>query len=341
MRLRKSLIFIRMPILLTELLTEVESSFPDNDQLLVMKGVMDGLSLSDIATELAVKVKDAKQALIAGMQKAKVNNLYEMIVWGLRAGVIKDEPKTDLKDKIQPAAGTYEAHPTWVRFLEAIVSGYNDAEIDRQAGINRDSIEYYKKLIADKFGLGDSRAKLIRFAFQLLNPIEGPAQIKGFRVPLLSLQQQEVLKLICLGYNVKEIADMVEPPVSVKTVEYHRAKIKQKLGIDTNANVATTDITRQALKYFPDLLDDKHPDYNFAPGEDIYHTLTPQQLAVWKMTVKGYDRFEVAKILGISHKTVEYHRLKLMQKLKVNNAADLTSLAVKLGIVEPDFKREK
>ena len=134
---------------------------------------------------------------------------------------------------------------------------------------------------------------------------------------------------------------MVEPPVSVKTVEYLRAKIKQKLGIDTNANVATTDITRQALKYFPDLLDDKHPDYNFEPGEDIYHTLTPQQLAVWKLTVKGYDRFEVAKILGISHKTVEYHRLKLMQKLKVNNAADLTSLAVKLGIVEPAFKREK
>ena len=330
-----------MPISLTKLLLEIESSFPDNDQLLVMKGVMDGLSLSDIATELAVKVKDAKMALASGMQKAKVQNLYELIVWGLRTGVIKDEPKTDLKDKVEPRAGTYEAHPMWLQVLEAIISGYSDAEIDTQAGINRDSLEYYKKLISDKFGLGGSRAKLIRFGFQVLNPIEGPSQIKGFRVPLLSLTQQEVLKLICLGYNVKEIADILDPPVSVKTVEYHRAKIKQKLGIDTNANVATTDITRQALKYFPDLLDDKHTDVDFKPGETIYTTLTPQQLSVFKMMVKGYDRFEIAKFLGISHKTVEYHRLKLMQKLKVNNAADLTSLAVKMGVVAPDFKREK
>ncbi len=88
------------------------------------------------------------------MQKAKVNNLYELIVWGLRTGVIKDEPKTDLKDKIGRLAGTYEAHPTWLRLLEAIVLGYNDAEIDRQAGINRESIEYYKKMIAEKFNLG-------------------------------------------------------------------------------------------------------------------------------------------------------------------------------------------
>ena len=130
-----------MAISLTKLLLEIESSFPDNNQLLVMKGVMDGKSLSDIATELSVKVKDAKIALTAGMQKARVQNLYELIVWGLRAGIIKDEPKTDFKDKIQPAAGTYEAHPTWLRVLEAIILGYSDNEIDRQAGVNRDSIE--------------------------------------------------------------------------------------------------------------------------------------------------------------------------------------------------------
>ena len=335
--LRNLLIFIRMAISLTKLLLEIESSFPDNDQLLVMKGVMDGKSLSDIATELAVKVKDAKQSLIAGMQKAKVNNLYELIVWGLRTGIIKDEPKTNLKDKIQPAAGTYEAHPTWLRVLDAIIGGYSDLEIEQQAGVSRDSLEHYKKMISDKFGLGDSRAKLIRFGFQLLNPIEGPSQVKGFRVPLLSLQQQEVLKLICQGYNTKEMADILDPPVSPKTVEYHRAQIKAKLGIDTHANVATTEITRMALKYFPDLLTDRPQAAKMEPQGDVFHSLTPQQLAVFKMYVKGYSTKEIAEFLKVSHKTVEFHRNKLFQRLGVNSPADVTALGVKLGIIEPSL----
>lgn len=326
-----------MPILLSELLQEIESSFPDNDQLLVMKGVMDGKSLSEIAAELAVKVKDTKQALASGMQKAKVQNLYELILWGLRAGVIKDEPLTHLKDKIQSPEGTYEGHPTWLRVLSGIIAGYNDSEIEREAGVSRDSLEHYKKLIDTKFNLGGSRAKLIRFGFQLLNPIEGPAQVKGFRVPILSLQQQEVLKLICQGYNTKEIADLLEPPVSPKTVEYHRAEIKRKLGIDTHANVATTEITRMALKYFPDLLTDRPQAAKMEPEGDIFHALTPQQMMVFKMYVKGYSTKEIAEFLKVSPKTVEFHRLRLFQKLGVNSPADVTALAVKLGIIEPSL----
>ena len=172
-----------MAISLTKLLLEIESSFPDNNQLLVMKGVMDGHTLSDIAFRLSIKVNDAKKLLATGMQKANVQNLYELIVWGLRAGVINDEPKTEFKDKIQPAAGTYEAHPTWLRVLEAIILGYSDNEIDRQAGINRDSIEYYRKMISNKFGLDGSRAQLIRLGFQILNPITANPSIKASRPP--------------------------------------------------------------------------------------------------------------------------------------------------------------
>lgn len=339
MRLKKLLIFIRMAILLTELLNEIESSFPDNDQLLVMKGIMDGNSLSEVAAELAVKVKDAKLALATGMQKAKVNNLYELVVWGLRTGVIKDEPLTHLKDKVKPTAGTYEGHPTWLRVLSGIIAGYNDNEIEQEAGVSRDSLEHYKNLINKEFNLNGSRAQLIRLGFQVLEPVKGPDQVKGFRIPVLSLQQQEVLKLICQGYNTKEIADILEPKVSPKTVEYHRAMIKKKLGIDTNANVAVTDITRQALKYFPDLLADRPAAEKINSVEDIFHTLSPNQLTTFKMLVKGYTIFQIASFLNISHKTVEYHRAKLFQKLRISNPADLTALGVKLGVVSPDYQR--
>jgi len=170
-----------MAISLFKLLLEVQSSFPDDTQLLVMTGVMDGKSLSNIATELAIKVKDAKNILATGMRRANVNNLYELIVWGLRTGIIKDEPKTDLKNKIQPPVGSYEAHPTWLRVLDAIISGYNDVEIEQHAGVSRDSLKYYKKHINDTFNLGGSRARLIRFGFQLLNPIKPPLSMSGNR----------------------------------------------------------------------------------------------------------------------------------------------------------------
>ena len=64
-----------------------------------------------------------------------------------------------------------------------MILGYSDNEIDKQAGINRDSIEYYKKMISDKFGLNGSRAKLIRLGFSMLNPITANPSIKAVRPP--------------------------------------------------------------------------------------------------------------------------------------------------------------
>jgi two-component system response regulator NreC len=53
------------------------------------------------------------------------------------------------------------------------------------------------------------------------------------RLTQLSQREQEVLKLIALGYSNKEIADQLF--LSVKTVETYKARIMEKLELSTRA----------------------------------------------------------------------------------------------------------
>jgi DNA-binding CsgD family transcriptional regulator len=152
------------------------SSFPDNEELLIMKGVMDGRDFGDIAKEFSIKPKDVKLSLAHGMQKANVNNLYELIVWGLRTGIIKDEPIKDIATSFPDRPGTYDAYPGWLKVLNATVKGEKDKDID----LSKDSIKHYRDMVAKKFNL-DSQAKFIRFAFAAVNPISGPSQLRILR----------------------------------------------------------------------------------------------------------------------------------------------------------------
>ena len=63
--------------------------------------------------------------------------------------------------------------------------------------------------------------------------------------------------------------------------------------------------------------------------------LTPREIEVFEGLVGGRSVKEIAFTLVLSPKTVEAHRAKLMLKLKVNNLADLTRLAMREGLLAP------
>jgi DNA-binding CsgD family transcriptional regulator len=159
------------------------SAFPDNDEIIVMKGVMDGNSFGDIGRELDIKVNDVKQLLANGMKKVNANNLYELIVFGLRSGIIKDKP-IDVKSIEQDfyKKGFYEGYPLWLYLLNQIATGKTFQDIEREGGAgSKTSIQHARKQIADKYGLGDSLAKYIRFAFAAVNPLTGPGYTRGYK----------------------------------------------------------------------------------------------------------------------------------------------------------------
>lgn len=68
---------------------------------------------------------------------------------------------------------------------------------------------------------------------------------------------------------------------------------------------------------------------------DTDERLTPRELEILSLVARGYDNRGISELLAISVLTVRTHRQRLMQKLQLRNAAEITAHAVKLGLYNP------
>ena len=61
--------------------------------------------------------------------------------------------------------------------------------------------------------------------------------------------------------------------------------------------------------------------------------LTPRQREVLQLVAEGHSIKEIAGILNISPKTVEFHKYSIMEELSLRTTAELTQYAIKHGVV--------
>ena len=61
--------------------------------------------------------------------------------------------------------------------------------------------------------------------------------------------------------------------------------------------------------------------------------LTDRQRQVLQLVAEGRTNSEIAKVLDVSIKTVQFHRGQLMRKLGVNSAVKLAAMAIRDGLV--------
>jgi DNA-binding NarL/FixJ family response regulator len=69
---------------------------------------------------------------------------------------------------------------------------------------------------------------------------------------------------------------------------------------------------------------------------DRYETLTTREREVFQLSAEGHTNGEIAARLGISVRTAETHRSRLMHKLGVHTQADLIRYALRRGIIPMD-----
>lgn len=69
---------------------------------------------------------------------------------------------------------------------------------------------------------------------------------------------------------------------------------------------------------------------------DPFETLSPREKEILQLIAEGHTSTEIGKILFISDKTVEKHRVRLMKKLNVRNLAGLVRMAIKYRLVDLD-----
>ena len=71
-----------------------------------------------------------------------------------------------------------------------------------------------------------------------------------------------------------------------------------------------------------------------AKSELPFDPLTGRERQVLQLVAEGKTTKEIAVILGVSVKTAEFHRSKLMEKLDIHSTAGLVRYAIRRGLVE-------
>lgn len=64
----------------------------------------------------------------------------------------------------------------------------------------------------------------------------------------------------------------------------------------------------------------------------LYSHLTPREKEIIVFLARGYSAKQVGRALGISHRTAEIHRARIMEKLGAQSLADLVALAIQMGV---------
>jgi DNA-binding NarL/FixJ family response regulator len=142
--------------------------------------------------------------------------------------------------------------------------------------------------------------------------------LPSVRVVILSMHKNEeyfwrALKVGACGYVLKKSA----------TAEL-RTAVEQVL----NGEIyLSREISDRLVKKLPEQMD--HPK---SPLEQ----LTERQREILQLIAEGQTTKAIALILKVSPKTVEYHRLKLMERLRIFDIPGLVRFALKVGLISQE-----
>ena len=196
----------------------------------------------------------------------------------------------------------------------SLIKNMEGTEVIAEAGDGREALRLVRTHRPD--------VVLMDVAMPGLNGLEATARIaKKFphvRVIILSMHINEEYVLQALragaaGYLVKG-ADAAELEIAIRAV----ARGETYLSPTVSKHVVTDYIQRIS-------------------GETTsLELLTPRQREVLQLIAEGYSTKKIARTLKISVKTVETHRMQLMERLDIHDIAGLVRYAIRVGLVKPD-----
>lgn len=65
-------------------------------------------------------------------------------------------------------------------------------------------------------------------------------------------------------------------------------------------------------------------------------SLTPRQREVLQLIAEGHSTKEIARMLDVATKTIEFHRTRIIRELDLHSTAELTRYAIAHGLVSPE-----
>jgi len=218
-----------------------------------------------------------------------------------------------MKNAIKPVRVILADDHTLVRAgIRALLEKLPEVKVLGEASNGREALELVKSHKPD--------VVLMDITMPGLNGLEAAARMaKEFpdvRVIILSMHNNEeyywrALKAGAAGYLLKKAAT-AELAVALQRVIHGEIYLSQE-------------ISTRLLKKFPlgEIADRKSP----------FEQLTGRQREVLQLIAEGQNTKEIAEILKVSPKTVEYHRMKLMTGLNVHDVPGLVRFALRVGLI--------
>ena len=156
-------------------------------------------------------------------------------------------------------------------------------------------------------------------------------------MPLLNgLDAAEQLKALHPAIKVIFLTQNREPRFAVEAFRRHASGYLLK---DSAASELTTAI-REALRgrsYVSPSIAKGMVDEVSAPQADptSLRDLSAREREVLQLLAEGKSMKEVGALLDISPRTVEFHKYRIMELLRVKTNAELVQQAIKLGLIAP------
>ena len=156
-------------------------------------------------------------------------------------------------------------------------------------------------------------------------------------MPLLNgLDAADQLKALYPDIKVVFLTQNREPRYAV---EAFRRKASGYLLKDSAASELTTAIREvlQGRSYISPLIAKGMLTHalNPAPGDPGVRELSSREREVLQLLAEGKSMKEVAAVLDISPRTVEFHKYRVMELLGVRTNAELVQYAIKHGLIAP------
>jgi DNA-binding NarL/FixJ family response regulator len=202
--------------------------------------------------------------------------------------------------------------------IRALLQNIPEVQVVAEAGDGRHALELIEQHQPDLV--------LMDIAMPGLNGLEALARIRKeypkVRVVVLSMHANEEYVLQALragaaGYLLKDSATP-ELELAVKAVAAGKSYLSPA-------------ISKQVVD---DYLLRTDPDRDTQSSSlDVHARLTPRQREVLQLIAEGNTSQQIAQTLKISVKTVETHRLQLMERLNIHDIAGLVRYAIRIGIV--------
>jgi DNA-binding NarL/FixJ family response regulator len=183
-------------------------------------------------------------------------------------------------------------------------------EVVAEAMDGREAVRLAEKLKPD--------VAVLDIAMPLLNGIDAAREIRRVspktKTTLLTVHEEnqyvvEALRAGVTGYVVK-----------TKAAEDLVKAIRE---VSLGAVYMSPGVSREAVRAYLD---------GTEPSTD---GLTPREREVLQLVAEGKTTKEVAAVLGISVKTAESHRSRIMEKLDIHETASLVRYAIRLGVIQP------